>query len=82
LAKRSKTHNEAIRDAVRSRAGGRCECSSDECAHHDGRCGVQLRTLWDVHKKNPEGSFNMVNLEAFCVRCHRNARRREEKGSK
>ena len=79
MAKRSKTEKDAIRDAVRSRAGSRCECTFDECAHHQGRCSVQLRALWDVHKKNPEGAFNMLNLEAFCVRCHRNARKREEK---
>lgn len=77
MQKRSKDEDKAIRDAVLSRAGSRCECTSEECAHHGGRCGVHLRALWDVHKKNPEGAFNTLNLEAFCVRCQRNARRRE-----
>jgi len=79
VAKRSKKETEAIRDAVRSRAGGRCECAYDGCAHHEGRCGLQLGSRWDVHRKNPEGAFNMLNLEAMCVRCHRNARLRDKK---
>lgn len=78
LAKRSKKETEAIKEFVRSRAGERCECTNDGCAHHTGRCGMQLRALWDVHKKNPDGVFNALNLEALCVRCHRNARKRDE----
>ena len=78
---RKATETDAIRDAVRSRAGGRCQCVHHECAHHTGRCGVQLGSRWDVLKKNAEASFSLWNLEALCVRCHRNARVREPDGS-
>ena len=78
MAKRTKAEEEAIRDAVRSRAGGRCECTSGDCAHHSGRCSVQLGSRWDVRKKNPKRPFNVLNLEGLCVRCHRNARVRGE----
>lgn len=80
MAKRTKAEEEAIRDAVRSRAAARCECMADGCAHHTGRCGLQLGSRWDVHKKNPKRPFNILNLEALCVRCHRNARLRDQKG--
>jgi hypothetical protein len=82
VAKRSKQDTEAIREVVRSRAAARCQCTHEDCAHHTGRCGVHLGSRWDVHKKNPEGAFNMLNLEAFCVRCFRNARMRERKAGK
>jgi len=78
---RKATETDAIRDAVRSRAGGRCQCTHDECAHHDGRCGVHLGSRWDVRKKNAEASFSLWNLDAFCVRCDRNARVREPESS-
>jgi len=77
MAKRTKQDTEAIKDLVRSRAGHRCQCEHDDCAHHTGRCGVQLRALWGVHKKDPDGSFNAINLVAMCGRCHRNARKRD-----
>lgn len=82
MAKRSKQDTEAIREAVYNRSGGRCECTADDCAHHSGRCGAQLRSRWDVLRKNPGGAFSAWNLQALCVRCHRNARAREAKGKK
>lgn len=78
---RKATETDAVRDVVRSRAGDRCECTADECAHHTGRCGVGLGSRWDVRKKNPEASFSLWNLEALCVRCHRNARERDGSAS-
>ncbi len=78
---RKATEEDAIRDAVRSRAGGRCQCLDDGCAHHEDRCGVQLGSRWDVRKKKADASFSLWNLEALCVRCHRNARVRDRESS-
>ena len=57
---------EAMRQARKLRAGGRCECPG--CKHHAGRCPTPGAEL-DHHDDNP-GNHDPANLRWLCGQCH------------
>lgn len=63
----------AIRDEVRKRAGGRCECTMTTCGHR-GRCNAILRGEWEMHRRTAGGPYTLGNITAMCQTCHRNTR--------
>jgi hypothetical protein len=64
----------ALRDEVRERAGGRCECTMKTCSHHRGRCNAILRGEWEMHRRSAGGPYTLGNVIAMCQTCHRNTR--------
>ncbi|MHB9053507.1 MAG: HNH endonuclease [Thermoleophilia bacterium] len=61
----------SIREDVKKRAGGKCECKMKGCSHHNGRCNAILRGEWEVHRVTAGGPYNLSNVIALCQRCHR-----------
>jgi hypothetical protein len=56
------------------RAGGQCECTM-QCSHHTGkRCPQDLRGGWEAHRRTAGGTYELGNLIAMCVTCHKNTR--------
>ena len=67
--------SEEIRKKLYERAGGRCECKSQRCDLHKGRCHQKLSGNWYAHHKADGGSDTLGNLFAMCIPCHQNTRR-------
>jgi HNH endonuclease len=70
--------SQAVKDAAYRRAGGRCECTMNNCRTHRAgvRCNAQL-TRWHAHHKHSVvagGSDDLSNYLAMCVPCHENTR--------
>ncbi len=64
-----------IRQRLRIRAGGRCECVMLVCKHHSGRCSHTLSApSWDAHHRVAGGPDDLGNLIAMCATCHKNTR--------
>ncbi len=69
--------SEAVKEAARQRAGGRCECTMKGCSHHTGRCNAQLRGDWHAHHRTAVasgGDDTVGNCVAMCIPCHQNTR--------
>ena len=64
--------SETIKEALRLRAGGKCECMMSACPHHTGRCDAMLGPGWEAHRIRFRGSYTLGNLKAMCQTCHRN----------
>ena len=64
-----------LRCRVHERALGRCECVSEFCTHHEGRCNAELRDRWYVHHRTVDGPDVLSNVMAMCKTCYKNARR-------
>jgi len=62
-----------LREDVRERAGGRCECTMTTCGHR-GRCKAMLRGEWELHRRSAGGPYTMSNVVGMCQMCHRNTR--------
>jgi hypothetical protein len=60
-----------LRDKLRDRADGRCECTMRVCGHN-GRCTAILRGPWEAHRRTAGGDYSMTNCLAMCQTCHRN----------
>lgn len=66
--------SKATREALRKRAGGRCECTMKVCSHV-GRCKTRLiGSKWHAHHRSRTGPDTLGNLIALCVPCHKNTR--------
>lgn len=66
--------SDAIRRALYTRAGGRCECTMTSCDHR-GRCTRGLSPgYWEVHHRSRSGGDTLGNLTAMCATCHKNTR--------
>ena len=66
---------EELRQRVRTRAGGRCECEGANCRHHrrDTRCKNGLRTDdWKIYWHSEKAGDDPDNLEAWCLKCFEN----------
>ncbi len=66
---------EELRERVRERASGRCECSGPNCRHHrtDARCKNGLRSDdWKVYWHSEKAGEEPSNLEAWCLTCFEN----------
>lgn len=70
----------AVRDCIRARAAGRCECEG-ECGLHHGRRCVEVHgdpaayakgkvVLTVAHLDHNEQNCDHGNLKAMCPRCH------------
>lgn len=64
-----------LRRRVYERALGRCECVSELCTHHEGRCNAKLRGRWYVQHRTVDGPDVLSNVMAMCKTCYRNAHR-------
>jgi hypothetical protein len=69
---------EELRRTLYHRALGRCECMSESCSHHVGRCNAVLRRDWHAHHRTPDGPDELSNLVAMCSTCYENARAERE----
>jgi hypothetical protein len=56
------------------RAGGRCECTSGHCLHHQPgeRCTQELGEGWDVYYLRGDNSRDADTLIAVCAICYQN----------
>ena len=66
--------SQQLREDVRQRAGGQCECTMTTCSHHTRRCNAVLRGPWEVHRRAAGGEFSLSNVIGMCQTCHRNTR--------
>ena len=67
--------SELTRNALRIRAGKRCECTMSRCSHHKAgqRCPNGLWPgSWEAHHKWADGPDTLGNLVAMCATCHKN----------
>ena len=64
-----------VRRLLFQRALGRCECISDGCDHHLGRCNEVLRRNWHAHHRTADGPDALSNLVAMCETCYANAQK-------
>ncbi len=63
------------RNAMRRRAGGRCECRMRVCDHKGRRCSRGLISgYWEAHHRSRNGGDGLKNLIAMCATCHKNTR--------
>lgn len=68
--------SEETRRQLYRRAGGKCECTMNNCTHV-GRCNKDLGSNWEAHHRTSVaagGSDALSNLIAMCVICHKNTR--------
>lgn len=64
-----------LRESVRTRAGGRCECEGTNCRHHrnGSRCKRGLRgDEWKVYWHSEKAEDDPKNLEGWCLECFEN----------
>ena len=67
-----------LRRRLYHRALGRCECVSETCSHHVGRCNAELRRDWHAYHRTADGPDALSNLVAMCDACYENARKQRE----
>jgi hypothetical protein len=62
------------RIALFERAGGRCECTSARCSHHDAgeRCNQDLADGWEVYIRRAKSGKGIENLIGLCAICFKN----------
>jgi hypothetical protein len=57
------------------RSEDRCECTSNVCGDHDGRCETPVpKGSWEVISINPAGAQTIDNCELVCMECFRHRR--------
>jgi len=64
---------QSVKDAVKRRSGGRCECRRNACSH-SGRCtkgGVEYN---HIKPQRTGGSDTLANCELLYAQCHKNTR--------
>lgn len=61
------------RDTVYRRAGGKCQCSGQNCPtrHRPGeRCNADLTGGWECHNADRSKPHSAASCRALCVPCH------------
>ncbi len=64
---------QSVKDAVKKRSGGRCECRRSICPH-SGRCTARAAEFNHKQSQRSGGSDTPANCEHLCESCHRRTR--------
>ena len=67
-----------VRRMLFQRALGRCECISEDCEHHVGRCNKVLRRDWHAHHRTVDGPDALSNLVGICETCYESVMKARE----
>jgi hypothetical protein len=63
-----------VKDKVKQRSRGRCECKRKTCKKHSGRCNGNATELHHITSVEAGGSSTLKNCEHLCKDCHKNTR--------
>lgn len=66
--------SQSVKDAVKKRSGGRCECTRKSCANHNGRCSSRGAEYNHIVSVLAGGHDGLSNCELLCATCHQNTR--------
>jgi hypothetical protein len=64
---------QSVKDEVKRRSGGKCECKRKSCKHN-GRCRSKATEFHHKTSAKAGGSNTLSNCEHLCKPCHENTR--------